>query len=719
MRIRSPVAVRWWRACLLCFVLRAALGSSPGAVVLNELMYHPPDDRDELQWIELHNASTNAVDLAGWSFQKGVTYTFPSPTRLAPGGFAVIASHREAFLRHYGTSVPVVLGSFQGRLSHSGETLELVDASGAVMDSFRYGDSAPWPVSPDGLSASLERIAILHPTTAPENWAPSVLPSSERAAGSPGRTNAAAAPGLAPVITDLNAGPWRSGHPLDLSARVTSAEVPASVVLAYQAIPLDAPPEAARAATSAPWTEIAMRTTGTGLYTASLPPLPGNHLLRARVIARSARGLERIHPHPHDARPTLSLYLGANTNSAQIPFVSIHEFGPREPRGTSTQDHFRNQGRRRDAQAVPAPPARGSAVVLYLPPKGAPVQVFDHVRVTPRKGGWKLRFHKDRMLESMSTVNVLFEEQPRHVLSEHLSFELFREAGVASPLSGHWRIWHNGQPLGYHLYVEQVNGSFLRRNRKDDAGDLFKILWYEQGVAAQHEKKNNADHDHHALEELVRQLRATRGDAQWELIQRHFNVDACVNYYAVNMCLQNWDGFFNNHFVYQAPAPDGRWEIFPWDEDKTWGDYDGASASYDWYTMPLTFGMTGDPPKQWSQWWRPGGWFSAPLLANAQFRARFKARLKELCQTVFTLDHLDVAITRLERRLEPEVAYRATLASAPASYGPRRFRLPIAIPGLGGGPIDSTTEFKEHIESFRRQVKQRREFLLNELASGK
>ena len=34
-------------------------------VVLNEVMYHPPDDRDELQFIELHNAETTPVDLAG------------------------------------------------------------------------------------------------------------------------------------------------------------------------------------------------------------------------------------------------------------------------------------------------------------------------------------------------------------------------------------------------------------------------------------------------------------------------------------------------------------------------------------------------------------------------------------------------------------------------------------------------------------------------------
>jgi hypothetical protein len=114
------------------------------------------------------------------------------------------------------------------------------------------------------------------------------------------------------------------------------------------------------------------------------------------------------------------------------------------------------------------------------------------------------------------------------------------------------------------------------------------------------------------------------------------------------MCIQNWDGFFNNYFAYHDTGGTGRWEIYPWDEDKTWGDYDGAPAKYDWYEMPLTFGMNGvQPPKAvrgfgfgfgrgFTLWWREPGYFSGPLLANPQFRQRFLARLREVCATLFT-----------------------------------------------------------------------------------
>ena len=39
---------------------------------------------------------------------------------------------------------------------------------------------------------------------------------------------------------------------------------------------------------------------------------------------------------------------------------------------------------------------------------------------------------------------------------------------------------------------------------------------------------------------------------------------------------------------------------------------------------------------EYSIWWRPGGVFSKPLLANPQFRKLFLARTKELLETVYT-----------------------------------------------------------------------------------
>lgn len=103
---------------------------------------------------------------------------------------------------------------------------------------------------------------------------------------------------------------------------------------------------------------------------------------------------------------------------------------------------------------------------------------------------------------------------------------------------------------------------------------------------------------HKDLIELVDGLNRTSGVEQWDFIQQHFDVDCLINYYAVNMLIQNWDGFWNNYFAYHNPGHGGKWELVRWDEDKTWGYYDSGSKSYLWYEMPLTIGMKGDRPSR-------------------------------------------------------------------------------------------------------------------------
>jgi spore coat protein CotH len=175
----------------------------------------------------------------------------------------------------------------------------------------------------------------------------------------------------------------------------------------------------------------------------------------------------------------------------------------------------------------------------------------------------------------------------------------------------------------------------------------------------------------------------------------------------VNMCIQNWDGFFNNYYAYHDSGSTGKWEIYPWDEDKTWGDYDGASSNYDWYEMPLTYGMAGNQsPRDFARWgsgifggvswWRPPGPFSGPLLANPEFRKRFLARVQEICATKFTIQTFFPIIDAMEKRLEPEVRLRASV--------------------LHQDPRQMLQEFADDMDSFREQVQNRRKFIFKQLA---
>ncbi|MBI2928892.1 MAG: CotH kinase family protein [Verrucomicrobia bacterium] len=339
-------------------------------------------------------------------------------------------------------------------------------------------------------------------------------------------------------------------------------------------------------------------------------------------------------------------------------------------------------GRRAKA---PESPVGRSAFVFVDPQTRAP-ELFDFVHVAERSGGFKVHFQTDRPLREMTTINLIFEYNERFVLAEPLAYEVYRRAGNAACLTDFVRLSIDGQPEGYHLLVEQPNGAFLRRNQVKTGGNLYKILWYERGVVRQHEKKTNLSTGHNDVVALVEQLEKSKGDAQWAIIKKHLDVEQVINYFAVNTVLSHWDGFFNNYFTYHDLNGTGKWTMYPWDQDKTWGFHDGLGEGGTFFDMPLTFGMEGDRPPGWDKdrppprgfggrnaWWRAGGFFSKPLLANPQFRQLFLARTKELLETVYTAEKFDPVIDQLRDRLKDEVRLRAEMKQENPDEAQKRF----------------------------------------------
>ncbi len=661
---------------------------SEAGVILNEVMYHPADDRDDLQFVEIANTGPAAVDLAGWSFTKGLKFTF-GPGTLEPGGFAVIARDPAAFAGAYGNTA--IAGAFAGRLKHGGERLELSDPAGRVVDTVKFADRPPWPVAADGTGASLERISPAAAGDDPANWSASVLPAVKGPAGTPGRTNSVHSDRLPPVIEAVTWSEVAPETPITVNVTLRSAEGVKSVTALFRAVARNPNiPEQ-----SVPLGPVAG---GNGRqFSGILPPQPAGRLLRFVIEASGEEGTVRRSPSPNELRPTHSVFVIGNTNRTTVPQLHLFPLsgGPRRI------------GRRSRWGGGGAPEAsRGESAALYLPTNG-PVVTFDHIGLTPRNGGWKLRLNKEAPLGGSTTWNVLFEGPPRWALSEGLGYDLFRRLGTPTPNTEYARVHYDGRPLGYHLLVEQANASFLRRVGRDPGGNLYKLLWYGQGVVGQHEKKNNPDTGHKDLLAAINGLNRTRGEAQWQFIRDNFNVGTFASCYAGSMCIQNWDGFFNNYFAYHAPGKDGKWEIIQWDLDKTWGDFDGASSRYDWYSMPLTFGanLSGrSGPRSrmnfgFGGWERPPGYFSGPLLGNPEFRKVFLARLQEVLDTVFTEEQFLPVIDALARRLEPEVRYRGELTQ--------------------GDPNGALAEFRANMDSFRRQLKNRRKFLLSELKDAR
>src|ERR1051326_2688952 len=547
-----------WQLFLLLAWLSPAVQAR---VVINEIFYHAPDDVEDLEYIELHNSGDQPVDLGGWAFTRGIKFKFPPGTQIKPKGFLVLCRNRERFKEYY--DAPVA-GVFDQALSNKGERVELSDASGKAVDAVRYSDNAPWPMGADGYSGSLERISPEANGEDPANWASSPLSEDRiKPAGTPGKANANYSANLPPVISNLRFAPENPlpGQPIAVEAEVSDTNGVGEVNLLYRL---------AGPGFEKPESSVSMNKNSEGRYAATIPAQGKDQLIRFRIQATDTKGARRSFPAETEPSPAFSSYVHGPINPAGIPFGWVIDTTRKQFNAdwNAGRDRFGPGDRR---FAGPANPPPGGSAFLYYDPETDKLELFDFVQVVPRGGGLKIHFLKHRPLRQMTTINLIFESEDRFVLAEPLAYEVYRKAGNAAEQSFHVRLWFNGQPAGYHLLVEQPNRAFLRRNHIRDDGNLYKILWYEQGVVKQHKKKTHTRQGHTDIVELVKALENTRGDAQWEVIKQNFEVEQVINYFAVNMVLSHWDGFFNNYFTYHDLNGAGKWTMYQWDQDKTWG----------------------------------------------------------------------------------------------------------------------------------------------------
>ncbi|MHC4744019.1 MAG: lamin tail domain-containing protein, partial [Planctomycetota bacterium] len=133
-----------------------AVGPVAASLRINEIHYHPaetgdPNDPNE-EFVELWNIGTVPINLNLVRFTNGIDFTF-GDIELGPGEFVIVVRHMEVFLREYAGFTGIIAGQYSGRLNNGGERVELQDALGQTIQTFKYKDG--WYDITDGLGFSL------------------------------------------------------------------------------------------------------------------------------------------------------------------------------------------------------------------------------------------------------------------------------------------------------------------------------------------------------------------------------------------------------------------------------------------------------------------------------------------------------------------------------------------------------------------------------------
>lgn len=641
----------------------------PGLIRFSEVMYNPvkEDDYEDIhEFLELHNADDQTIDLDGWALSDGVEFLFEG-AELTAGGTLVVTGNREALLRLYpDLEASVVVGDWEGMLDNGGERIELTDADGTVVDALTYDDAAPWPLGADGLGVqddflpagqlpledhagrgrSLQRVSFQSSADDPGNWVASAFGGMD-----PGRVDTVTADtALAHVAAiawgESETGPLPPGQDIRITVEVGGGSIE-DATLEWFADDVSSSDEVIG--------QIALRddgtegdtTAGDGTLTALIPAQADSTVLRVRVVGDLGRGVEVASPRDGDPNIWHSRFVGLPIPGDTTPYRlfidpgswtslwdmatdgRVLDCGENPGWGTRVPAIFVSDGGVHDVlvryQGSRWNRLNGRTMGAWTAPGPA--------RPDPNRAlSWSIKFPRYATLDGREQISLNKLTQSCPGLSSVVGFQLFEAAGLPVPETRYRRLFVNGQYYNYTLEIESPGEDMLERwlaARADADPDLpaepgaphlFKsggcncdegpYGWGDERplvascgwtalerYAATYKRKTWSWAGHSELQALIEGLDAARASDDSTLrtfLDTHFDVQAVLAYMAVMNWAVPFDDMFQNHYLMQRRS-DGRWLMAPWDLDRNFGGWEGASAS-------IYLGEVGDPDNRsgWS-----------------------------------------------------------------------------------------------------------------------
>lgn len=357
----------------------------------------------------------------------------------------------------------------------------------------------------------------------------------------------------------------------------------------------------------------AAESVGSATLEATLPAHSSQTLVRFNVDLELGNGNQLLLPHLGERRPFESYFVYDGEIESRIPVLWIFD------------DKLTN---------LPEQPRAISAAVVVNPDSPEP-QIFDGVRYIRSENGNKMRFLKGEEFRGDRTINIIPENPPfggtagsTGPFREFLGLWFYDYMGILSPRGDWFRVIEDpGTPvesMTQRLIVQQINERFLEMNGKDSDSDLYKLEW-NVGFT----KHTNKDESNDSIVELLNALNTRNETTLKTRIEEYLDVEEFLTFSVTNVLTSNWDGFFNNNWMYlNTEEAGGKWEIIPWDLDKLWGFTD---SQFMFVEMPIDFPLNGRA----AQASRAPGPITGPFHTVDEYHEEYKRRLRPALDRVF------------------------------------------------------------------------------------
>jgi len=113
-------------------------------ILISEIAYYTELGADDLEFVGLYNPGNSRVDLSGYKFVSGFTFTFPDGSSIGPKEKVYVTSNTAS---SFWDGRGAILFKWEsGRLADEGEDIQLTNEVTTMIDEVEYNNKAPWPV---------------------------------------------------------------------------------------------------------------------------------------------------------------------------------------------------------------------------------------------------------------------------------------------------------------------------------------------------------------------------------------------------------------------------------------------------------------------------------------------------------------------------------------------------------------------------------------------
>lgn len=207
-------------------------------------------------------------------------------------------------------------------------------------------------------------------------------------------------------------------------------------------------------------------------------------------------------------------------------------------------------------------------------------------RNLPKKS-WKLFFDR-RGPRNYREVNLNSEYRDISISRNHLAMELADFLSLDAPRTRHVSLVVNNVFYGVFLEIEEVDRDFFDR-RGIEVSDIVKAVNHGARFApmidhsqlpAIYNPKIVIANTYDTLAARLSFMNFSEPGSDYDELKRILDIDDILNYFAIQYCIVNWDGFSKNFYL--ARRTDGNYTMVPWDCDATFGNsWEGIYIGYE------------------------------------------------------------------------------------------------------------------------------------------